>query len=120
MLAAAFVVLRYLALAPMLPRDNVTQVIAYTLSGVGLVLAVVALIVLKPRVPDRTPGHSVEQFWSTPAVVTKVLPVWFLLEGAGTMAAVGYYLTGEPVCAVATGLAIVAFWLCGPNAFAKA
>ena len=46
--------------------------------------------------------------------------VWFLMEGAGMMAAVGYLLTGQPVSVVAMGVAIVAFWLSGPNAFAKA
>ena len=36
------------------------------------------------------------------------------------MAVIGYLLTGQPVSVVAMGLAIVAFWLCGPNAIAKA
>ena len=57
MLAATFLVLRDLALVPTLLRGNITQVIAYALSGLAFVLA---------------------------------------------------------------GLAIVTFWLCGPNAFAKA
>jgi hypothetical protein len=52
--------------------------------------------------------------------VRKVLLVWILLGGAGTLAATGYLVTGNPVSAIVTGLAIVAFWLCGPNAFAKA
>lgn len=118
-LAASCLVLRYLGIASMPRHDSVTPVIAYTLSAFGVVLAAVALVVFKPRVPDRLPGQSVEQYWSTPEVGAKVLPVWFLLEGAGIMAAVGYFFTGEPVSAVATGVAIVAFWLCGPNVFAK-
>jgi hypothetical protein len=118
-LAALFFALRTLGLAPELGHDSVTRVMAYTLSGCGAGLAAVALLVFKPRVPDRSSGQSVEQYWSTPEVSTKVVPVWFLLEGAGTLAAVGYFLTGEPVSAGATGVLIVAFWLCGPNVFAK-
>jgi hypothetical protein len=42
------------------------------------------------------------------------------LEGAGMVAAMGYLITGESVSAIATILAILALWLCGPNVFAKA
>ncbi len=49
-----------------------------------------------------------------------VVNVWFLLEGAGTLAAIGYYLTGQPLAAAATALLLMVFWTCGPNAFAKA
>ncbi len=48
------------------------------------------------------------------------MSVWFLMEGAGMLAVVGYFVTGEPIAAIAAGLTIVAFWLCGPNVFAKA
>jgi hypothetical protein len=51
--------------------------------------------------------------------ISRVCGGWFLLEGAGTMAAVGYFLTSEPVAAVAAGVLIGAFWWCGPNVFAK-
>jgi hypothetical protein len=52
--------------------------------------------------------------------VGKVMPVWFLLEGAATIAATGYFLTGAPVCAVVAGALVVAYCLCGPSVFAKA
>jgi|SRR5687768_11272237 len=119
LVAAVLLVLRYRGLAPTLPPDSIT-LIAYTLSGFCAVLVAVALFVIKPRVPERRPHQSVEEYWSTPDVGTKVVLVWFLMEGAGMMAAVGYLLTGEPVSALAMGLAIVAFWLCGPNLFAEA
>ena len=114
----AFFVLRYLGFQLM--HDTVPPTVAYVLSGLSVVLAALALVIFKPRVPDRSPGQSVDEYWSTPEVVTRIMTVWFLLEGAGTMAAAGYFFTGEPVSAIATGAAIVAFWLCGPNVFAKA
>ena len=112
--AAACVVLRYFGIAP-LPQDSVTPVIAYTLSGIAVVMMVVAIFVFKPRVRARAAGQPLEQYWSTPDVGAKILPLWFLLEGAGTVAAVGYLLTGEAVSAIAAGAAIVAFWLNGPQ-----
>jgi len=120
MLAAVLVGLRHLTLTPMLPDDNVPQLVAYAMSGLSLALAAVAYFILKPGVPERPPGQSVADFWSTPEVATKAMSVWFCLEGAGTISAAGYYLTGEPVCALAAVLGIVAFWSCGPNVFAKA
>src|SRR5687767_334039 len=119
MMAAVMSFLRYRGLAPALPPDNI-RLIAYALSGFSVVLVAVAVVVIKPRVPDRRPQQSVEDYWSTPEVGAKAFLVWFLMEGAGIMAAVGYLLTGQSVAVAAMGLAIVAFWLCGPNAIAKA
>jgi hypothetical protein len=117
--AASLLVIKYLGLVPTLRDGTVTLVIAYALSGIAVVLAAVALVVFKPRVPERPAAQSVEEYWTTPEVGTKVLPVWFLLEGGGTLAVVAYFLTGEPVAAVAAGALIAAFWWCGPNVFAK-
>jgi hypothetical protein len=55
---------------------------------------------------DRAGNHS------APSPVSRI--------GLVLMAAIGYLLTGEPASAIVTGLAIVAFRLCGPNVFAKA
>jgi hypothetical protein len=113
-IAAGAVVLRYFGFKS-LPDDNAAQVVAYTLSGVAIVLAALAFLVFKPRVPDRAPGQSFDQYWATPEVAAKAMPVWFMLEGAGTLSAVGYLLTGEPVTAVTAGLANAAYWLSGPK-----
>jgi len=113
-IGVAAVVLRYFGIGS-LPHDEAARVIAYTLSGVAILLLVLAFLVFKPRVPHRAPGQSFEQYWATPEVGAKALPVWFFLEGAGTLAAVAYLFTGEPVAAVTAGLAIAAFWLAGPK-----
>ena len=119
MMAGVMSVLRYRGLAPTLPPESITS-IAYTLSALCVVLVAVALLVIKPRVPDRRPQQSIEEYWSTPGVGAKAFLVWFLMDGAGMIGAVGYLLTGETVAFAAMGVAIVAFWLCGPNMFAKA
>lgn len=120
LLAGVFLLLTYLRIAPILPADTVTPVIAYGSSAIAVALMAAALFVLKPRVPACTLGQSVEEFWSTPAMGGQVFMIWFLVEGAGMIAAVGYFLTGQPAAAFVTGLAIAAYWLCGPNLFAKA
>ena len=121
LLAGAFIVATSMGFAPLLLEgDDVTQVLAYTLPAMSTILVVAALFVFKPRVPERTPGQTVDQYWATPDVAAKVLLVWFVLEGGGTLAAVAYLLTSAIVAAIVMGAAIVAFWLCGPNAFAKA
>jgi hypothetical protein len=116
-MATVFVTLGYLGIAPLLPPESASTVIAYAMSGISVVVGIVALLFLKPRVPDRKPGQSVEQFWSAPDAGARVLPVWFLLEGAGITASVGYLLTGELASLIVSALAIAAFWLCGPSVF---
>lgn len=117
MVATVFVTLNYVGVAPLLPREGASAAIAYAMSGISVVMGMVALLFLKPRVPDRKAGQSVEQFWSAPEAGAKVLPVWFLLESAGIAAIIGYLLTGEPVSLIVSALAIAAFWLCGPSVF---
>src|SRR5687768_11242544 len=87
MLAAVIAFIRYRGLAPTLPPDSITLIL-YTLSGLCVVLMAVALFVIKPRVPDRRPQQSVEEYWSTPEVGAKASLVWFLMECAGMIAAV--------------------------------
>ena len=120
LVATVFLALTYGGIAPVLAADGVTPKVAYAFAAVAVVLVAVALLLCKPRVPNRGPGQSVDEYWSTPEVSEKVMLVWFLLEGAGTLAGVGYLLTGELVTAIAMGLAIVVFWMFGPSAFANA
>ena len=70
--------------------------------------------------PGCPPGQSREEFWSRPEMGGKVVPIWLLLEGGGMIAAVGYFLTSHPASAFAMGLAIAAYWWCGPDVFTRA
>jgi hypothetical protein len=118
--AAVFLVLTYLGIAPILREpDGFEQIVAYVLSGVAAAVVAVALLVVKPRFPDRVFGHSVEEYWSEPKVRQNVLLIWFLLEGAGILAAIGFFLTGAVVSAIAMGGAIVIYWLSGPKMLMK-
>jgi hypothetical protein len=91
----------------------------YALIGLPVIVMTVALLVFKPRVPKWRSGQSVTEYWSNPVVSARATLVWFLLDGAGTIAAAGYFVTGSMVSAATMALAIAAFWFTGPNAFAK-
>ena len=117
--ATLLLLLRYRGLDPELSPD-VKMIMEYVCSAGSAVLVAVALIVFKPRVPGRRSEQSVEQYWSTPDVAASVSLVWFLMEGGGMIAAVGYFLTGGLLAETTMSLAIAAFWFCGPSRFAKA
>ena len=119
LVAMVFLVLRSLGIPHILESSDSASVVAYALAGAGAVLVAIALLVFKPRVPDRQPGQSVEAYWKTPEVAAMALRVWFLLEGGALMAAMGYFMTGQPGAAAAMVAAVAVFWLFGPNVFAK-
>ena len=118
-IATAAVAVKSLGAVSTPPRGDFTQMLAFVFSGITVVMALVAFLVLKPRVPERKPGQTVDAYWSTPEVAAKAMLVWFLLEGGAIMGVLGYFLTGEVVAAGAALFGVAAFWLCGPNVFAK-
>ena len=112
-------VARYVGIVASIEGDT-APVVAYSLSGLSVILVAVATLFIKPGVPERRPGQSVEEYWSTPQVLAKVQLVFVLVEGAGVMPAVGYVLTAEPILAIVMLVATAAFWLCGPSVVGKA
>ena len=112
-------VMKMIGKVPMLPPDEVTQTIAYIFSGIAAVLILVALLVFKPGVPERQPGETMDAYWTTQATVMKIMRVWFVLEGAGVMATVGFFMTGHPVVLIAAAISVAIFWWRGPAAFAQ-
>jgi hypothetical protein len=76
----------------------------YARIGLPVVVMTVALLVFKPRVPERRTGQSVTEYWSDPVVSARATLVWFLLDGASTIAAAGYFVTGSMVSAADDGI----------------
>jgi hypothetical protein len=112
-----------MAVAMVIARHSVgdapegSRMAAYVLAAVGAVMLAVALMFLKPLVPRRHAGQTVAAYWTDPAVVPKALRVWFILEGAGVLASVSYFLGGGPYAAVVIAAAIAAYWMNGPAVF---
>jgi len=119
LIVGLFLVLRQLGIPDALPPGTATRTLAYGLCGIGLVLAAVGRLVMRPRVPARRAGQSYEQYWGTPEVVSAALPVWFFLEGASIVPAVGYLLTAEPIAAVVAAVLVATFWLSGPQSMSQ-
>jgi hypothetical protein len=119
LIAGVFLLLRYLGIVPIMKPADQEPAIAYLFAGIGVALLIYALLIVKPRTPVRDPAQSVDQFWATPANAAKVLRVWFTLEGAGMMSAIGFLMTGAPLGAAVMIVAIGTYWFCGPNVFAK-
>jgi hypothetical protein len=113
MLTGVMVVLRSADMGARLSDD--TQMLGYGFSALSFALVAVALLVLKPRVPARALRQPVEEYWSSASGT--ILPMWFVMEAAGLIAIVGYFLTGHAVAAVAIGISIAVFIWYGPKAF---
>lgn len=90
---------------------------AYVLAGVSFLMCAASLIVLKPLVPRRNAGQTVEAYWRTPSVAAKAMRVWFILEGGGVLAAISYFLGGGLIAAALIVLAVALYWMNGPRVF---
>jgi hypothetical protein len=90
---------------------------AYAIAGISAVMLAAALMFLKPLVPRRHAGQTVAAHWTDPAVVAKALRLWFILEGAGVMASISYFLGGGAYALVAIAAAAAAYWMNGPAVF---
>jgi hypothetical protein len=117
--AAVFVAMTYLGAAPLLAAEGATLPVTYGLPAVSCAIVAVALFVIRPRVPDRTSMETPDEYWARPEVGTNVVLLWFMVEGAGMLAAVGYLLAGGPPATLAMALAIVVYWWCRPGLFLK-
>lgn len=118
--AVVFAGMMALGFGPLLREpDGGIRLIGYVMAGLAAVEAGVALLVMKRRVPERRPSQSAQEFWSNTDTVNKILMVWFLLTGAGTLSAIAFLLSGLPAAAVVAAYIIVLFWRNGPSAFGK-
>ena len=97
------------------PLSDDNQMLGYGLSALSLVLVAVALLLLKPRVPVHQARQPIEEYWASAA--SAILPMWFVMEAAGLIAIVGYFLTGHTAAAAAIAISIGAFIWFGPKAF---
>ena len=90
---------------------------AYTLAGVSVLMCAAALMFLKPLVPRRRAGQTPEAYWTDRSVVPKAFLVWFMLEGAGVLASISYFLSGSPIAVALIVATVAVYWLNGPGVF---
>ena len=120
-LAAVFAGLTAAGVVPMIRHDRdvaTTTLLAEIFGGLQLVILAVAVLVFKPRIPGRTAAQSVQAYWASQETISRVLPVWFLCDGAAILGIVAYGLTGHVIPAAVAGLALVACILLSPGRIA--
>jgi hypothetical protein len=114
---AIIVVAMVIARHSVADSPDASRLPAYAIAGVSAVVLAAALLFLKPLAPRRRAGQTLDAYWADAAIAPKVMRVWFILEGAGVMASISYFLGGGPYAAVVVAAAVAAYWMNGPAVF---
>jgi hypothetical protein len=122
MIFVGLVVLTVLHVIPILEptpeEEPFHETAAFVGSGIVLIMITIVVSILRPKVQVRRPEQPAAKYWAQPHVATRVQTMWFLLDGAATLAAVTFAMTGHHAAAAVYTLAVVVFWWMGPNRFA--
>jgi hypothetical protein len=109
-----FVIVRRVQQMPALVQS---PAVAIALTVAAISTLVVAVTVVRPRVPEQTPEQTPDLYWGDATVRMTVMVLWAAVEGAGMLGAVGYFLTGAPAPAIALVIGIVTLATLGPRRF---
>jgi len=107
--------LLYGSTGPLLGEASNLTLVAMALAGVSLVLTVVAVGLLRPRLPPRPASQTLQAYWEAPEQVRAALMLWVVIEQGGVVGLVGWLLTGSAAPAVAGLVAITAMVLHSPG-----
>ena len=97
------------------PAVGEAPILTVVLAVTAVVLLVIAVGVLRPRIPDRRPEQDSDAYWRDATSRGAAIVLWATVEGAGLVGAVGYFLTGGTAPAVAFALALAALVLFRPG-----
>lgn len=97
---AVFAYLMFSASGPLIPDSTV---IGYALAVTSLTLLGLAVTLFRGRVPHRAKEQPVAEFWARGATSVSAVVLWAVMEAAGTLGLVGWFLSGNLV-ALAAGL----------------
>ena len=100
-----------------LGEDSVASPAVSALVIASALMLASALVVLKPRVPRRRAGQTLDTFWADVNTSKSAMLFWFILEGSGVIGLVAYLLGGSLIPAALALVAITAFWMNGPVRF---
>ena len=115
-ISAVFLFLGFgLHVAPLIRDAYGVAMIGYILGAAGLLPIIIAMLILRPKVPARTSGQSDTAYWQ--GALGPALAVWVLCEGGGITAAVGALITGLWAPIVTVVMAVTCLVLMGPGRF---
>jgi|SRR2546422_369122 len=89
--------------------------IGYVTAGLALVNLTAGLGLLRSRIPQRRMDQSPDDYWGTNEARAPSIMIWAMIEGAGLLSWVGYFLTGGIVPAAVAVLSIVALIMLRPS-----
>jgi len=79
----------------------------YLTAGLGLANLAFAIAFFRPRIPQRRMDQGPDEYWMTNEARGAAIVLWAMVEAAGLIPWVGYYLTGRAVPAAVAALAVV-------------
>jgi len=85
------------------------------LGGVAAALLAVAATRLRPNVPARRFDEAPEAYWTAAETRVPAVILWCVVEAAGLFGLIGYVLTGRPLPAAASALALATLVLFRPS-----
>jgi len=97
------------------PPVGEARVLTLVLAVVSVGVLVIAVGMLRPRVPERRSEQNPEAYWTDASSRAAAIVLWAAIEGAGLVGAVGYFLTAAAAPTVAYALALAALVLFRPG-----
>lgn len=81
--------------------------VGITLAILAVGLLIVAVTILRRRIPERRFDQSPDAFWASTEVQSVSILLWAVVDGAGLLGWVGYVFTGGVAPAAAAVLSIL-------------
>jgi hypothetical protein len=97
------------------PSLTNTPLIGYATAGLGLANLAVVVGVFRPRIPQRRTDQSPDDYWATNEARAAAIVIWAMVEGAGLISLVGYFLTGAVIPAAVAALAVMTLIVLRPS-----
>jgi hypothetical protein len=97
-------VVMFIARGRLDPPPSVDPTLGLALAGVAVLGVAIALTQLRQRIPARNSDQSPADYWGHERVRSAALIFWAVLEGAGLLGVVAYYISGS---AIPLGVAVI-------------
>lgn len=86
--------------------------------GASLLACALAVLVLRPRVPQRSADESTDLYWSTAG--TPALVTWSVLEGSTLLATIAYMLGATPLALGVAAIGLLGMIVLNPGRLERA
>ena len=111
-------VVSHFIMRPSMSAQPLPPMVFVGMLGASLLASALAILVFRPRVPERSADESPDLYWSTagaPAIVT-----WSVLEGGAFLGIIPYMLGASPVALGVAAIAVVGMIALNPGRLERA